>query len=79
MTNIFSRGRISLHLKSDTIQGREVDGYKLLVRDEGILAGEVTRVRVQYQLITGKQQRKTNKTAEDYSPKNLQRFETEVR
>lgn len=36
MNNIFSSGRIGFHLKNDTIQGREVDGYKVLVGDEGV-------------------------------------------
>lgn len=34
--NISSSGRISVHLKSDTIQGREVDVYQVLVGDEGL-------------------------------------------
>lgn len=35
---------------------------------KGSVAGELIGVRVQYQLITAKQQRKTNKTAENCSP-----------
>lgn len=38
---------------------------------KGSVVGELIGVKVQYQLITGKQQRKTNKTAENYSPRGL--------
>lgn len=77
MKSISSSGRISFYLKSDTIQGREVDVYKVLVRDEEVWGWRAYQVRLQYQLITGKQQRKTNKTAENYSPRDLRQKPSE--